>query len=154
MAGVFPAGWKTGRSICSIPERPRWPGRAEMPDQPRWRDHLLLVCSVAVGLIFGVSGLQKLFYLDVPAGEFAVWGYPRWLLFAVGAAELLGALLLQRARWRVLGAWMLSGVVVAAAYTHLRHVEYAAMWRPVILGAMLVLILWLVRRGGAVDPAG
>ncbi|MDH3894729.1 MAG: DoxX family protein, partial [Chromatiales bacterium] len=66
-----------------------------MPDQPRWRDHLLLVCSVAVGLIFGVSGLQKLFYLDVPAGEFAVWGYPRWLLFAVGAAELLGALLLQ-----------------------------------------------------------
>jgi len=63
-------------------------------------------------------------------------------------------LLLQRARWRVLGAWMLSGVVVAAAYTHLRHVEYAAMWRPVILGAMLVLILWLVRRGGAVDPAG
>ncbi|MGD9341157.1 MAG: DoxX family protein [Chromatiales bacterium] len=125
-----------------------------MPDQPRWRDHLLLVCSVAVGLVFGVSGLQKLFYLDVPAGEFAVWGYPRWLLFAVGAAELLGALLLQRARWRVLGAWMLSGVVVAAAYTHLRHVEYAAMWRPVILGAMLVLILWLVRRGGAVDPAG
>ncbi len=125
-----------------------------MAERLRWRDHLLLACCIAVGLLFGVSGLQKLFYLDVPAGEFAVWGYSRWFLFAVGAAEVLGALLLQRARGRIAGVWILAVIVVGATYTHLRHFEFAALWRPAILGALLVVILWLARRSGASGSAG
>ncbi len=115
-------------------------------ERGRWSDHLLLAVCVATGLIFGVSGLQKLFYLEVPAGEFAVWGYPRWLLFAVGAAELVGALALFSSGRRIAGVLILTGIVIAAGYTHLRHLEYVAMWRPLILGGMLGLIYWLSRR--------
>ncbi len=125
-----------------------------MAERARWADHLQLLCCIAIGLTFGVSGLQKLFYMDVPAGEFAVWGYSRWFLFAVGAAEVVGALLLQRAGGRLAGVSILAGIVVGAAYTHLRHLEYAAMWRPVILGALLVLIVWLSRRGGTAPGSG
>ena len=107
---------------------------------------LLPAICVAVGLVFGVSGLQKLFYLEVPAGEFAVWGYPRWFLFVVGATEFSGAILLQTTRRRLAGVAILSAVIAGATLTHLRHLEYVAMWRPFILATLLAAIVWLTRR--------
>jgi uncharacterized membrane protein YphA (DoxX/SURF4 family) len=112
---------------------------APLPQWLVWARTLAVLACVAG---FAVSGSGKLLDQEVPAIEFAVWGYPRWMLFAVGALELAGAVLLLRPEQRWLGALCLGVVVAGAALTHLRHAEYLALWRPLVF-AVLVLIALL-----------
>ncbi|WFO09863.1 DoxX family protein [Edwardsiella ictaluri] len=50
-------------------------------------------------MIFLASGVAKLAGLGFEQAAFARWGYPLWFMYAVGAAETLGALgLLSRLR--------------------------------------------------------
>lgn len=102
-----------------------------------WSSLALLLVRLVTTSGFAVSGLTKLAGAEVPAIEFAIWGYPGWLLYVVGAMELGGALALWHPRWARTGLAMLAAVVLGAAATHVNFQEWSALQRPAAFGALL-----------------
>jgi uncharacterized membrane protein YphA (DoxX/SURF4 family) len=80
------------------------------------------------------------------AANFARWGFPRWFMTCVGAAEVLGGLGLAVPAAANAAAAGLVLLMVGAAATHLRHREYAASVPALALLALLGALLAL---GGA-----
>lgn len=98
-------------------------------------------------LVFVASGAGKLAASTRLVEGFLAWGYPLWFMYAVGAAEVIGGVLLLMPERRVLGAPLLFwgsatlGLIMAGAVgTHLMHSEYGALALP---AALLGLVLWL-----------
>lgn len=115
-----------------------------MPGGTRWSSLALLLVRLVTSAGFAVSGLVKLAGAEVPAIEFAVWGYPGWFLYVVGAMEVGGALALWHPRWSRTGLALLAAVVLGAVATHVNFREWTALQRPAAFAALLG---YLVLRG-------
>lgn len=74
-----------------------------------------------VGLGFGVAGASKLLAVRPQAELFESWGWPKQSMQVIGAAELVGALLLVTGRTQKVGAALLtttSGCVLQHEIAH------------------------------------
>lgn len=99
--------------------------------------------SVLLSVAFVSSGLPKLLNEEVAAIEFAVWGFPHWLLYVVGAAECLGALAILNRRTLRWGVGLLALVVCGAIATHLNFGEWKALQQSIAFAVTLAAVaLW------------
>ena len=93
-----------------------------------------------LSIIFCLRQLQKIFGAEVTVGHFREWGYGNWLVTAVAAMELIGAILLLFPVTATSGALLLSLVMAGATYTLISH----EVWRTsAITIATLLLLLGL-----------
>lgn len=77
--------------------------------------------------IFLLSGGAKLAGLPFEIAAFERWGYPLWFMYAIGAAEVAGALALAINFLRHLAAPALSLLMLGAIGTHILHAEWPMM---------------------------
>ncbi len=101
-----------------------------------WLLAWVLLWSAALNL-YGPSFVRE---------EFAAWGYPMWMRWAVGATEIVSAALMLGSAPQLgaaLAACVLLGVLISLARAKL----WLRMEYPVVLLALVVLILISPQRG-------
>jgi uncharacterized membrane protein YphA (DoxX/SURF4 family) len=82
-------------------------------------NHLLLVLTIIVSLIFIFAGSMKVQANWIMVFMFENrYDYPLWFMFFIGWAEIFGAISLWLKRWSMLGALGLTVIVSGAALTH------------------------------------
>jgi putative oxidoreductase len=92
---------------------------------------------IVVSFIFFVTGVTK-FTSPAWVTRFDAWGYPSWVRLAVGALEILCAILLwvpRSRRWAVL---VLLVIMTGAAITHGIHGEAPRMVVNALLACLLI----------------
>ena len=97
----------------------------------------LWLVSILEALAMGLAGLSK-FTGGRWQGLFALWGYPVWFSYVVGATEVVGALCLLVPSLAVRAALMLSVIMISATITLLTHPGPLGWITPVI--HLLILI--------------
>jgi uncharacterized membrane protein YphA (DoxX/SURF4 family) len=109
------------------------------------RNVIAWVLQVLLGLVFILSGVNKLTNLSVSTTIFESMGLPSLLAYVVGGAELLGGvgLLIPRlARWAALG---LLPIMVGAVFLHATAIPGGlANGIPAIVCLVLLgVLVWL-----------
>ena len=102
------------------------------------------VGSVVVFALVGLSGVSK--FLQ-PSGwnmHFERWGLPAALVPVVGAAEIVGCLLLLVPKTSPMGGFVVAVVMLGATITHLMNGE--AIRVPITLALMAIAIAIAVYR--------
>ncbi|MDA8021357.1 MAG: DoxX family protein [Thermoanaerobaculia bacterium] len=108
----------------------------------RARSIVSWIVAVLVGLMFIAAGVGKFQMSEAFASRFEAWGYPAGLSPIVGAAELVGGLMVLIPATAVYGAGIIAVVMVGATYTHLATGIGSPM--SALIGLTLALILiWL-----------
>ncbi|MCF4127589.1 DoxX family protein [Methylobacterium sp. SyP6R] len=112
----------------------------------------LLLRGLLTAIFVAAAGMK---FAAVPfeVAGFARFGYPLWFMYAVGAAQLLGAVLLWGRATVGYGALLLAAVMVGAAFSHLRAGDPIVMAVPALVLLGLLLGLAYARRGEVI-PAG
>ncbi|MEH3148242.1 MAG: DoxX family protein [Methylobacterium frigidaeris] len=87
--------------------------------------------------LFVVAAGMKFAATEFEVSGFTRFGYPLWFMYAVGAAQLLGAVLLWCRGMVAPGALLLTAVMAGAAMSHLR----AGDPLPMALPALVLLVL-------------
>lgn len=101
---------------------------------------ILWIATIGVGGLFLVSGVMKLSGAQEAADMMAHYGYPEWFLYLIGAAEVVGAVLLFIPRVSSLGALTLGGIMFGAIFTHMAHFEWMGMGFTALLFGLLVMV--------------
>ena len=119
----------------------------------------MLLSRLALGQVFILTGWAKLHDIAGTAKNFEKWGFPLPELNATlaGTVELVGGCLLVVGLFTRVGAALLSmTMLVALVKVHAGQVRAALAWAPdeditgIIAFVYLVMLLWLVGRGGGV----
>jgi len=96
-------------------------------------------------VIFTAVGLPKVLSDANWVRMFSGWGYPHWMLIAVGLSEMIGGWALLHPKTAKYGAAVLAVMMLGACYTHIAAQDGGAM-RPVIplllIGATAGLGIW------------
>lgn len=90
-----------------------------------------------LAFIFLASGGAKLAGLDFEIEAFQRWGYPLWFMYATGAFEVLGAILLLVRRTMTPTAAVLAAFMIGAVGTHVVHRE----WGMLAVAGMIMILL-------------
>jgi uncharacterized membrane protein YphA (DoxX/SURF4 family) len=117
--------------------------------RPSWRSILLSVVTILLALIYLRTGLPKLAGSNAWIRMFERWGYPDWLLLAVGTVEVAGAVLLLMPRTALYGAAALGAVMLGALYTHATEGAWAQCAVPLVLLCLLAAVAGVRRRKAA-----
>ena len=100
------------------------------------------IIVVILALIFFASGAAKLAGLDFEIEAFQRWGYPLWFMYATGAFEVLGAILLVVSRTSAAAAATLAAFMVGALGTHVMHAEWGMLAVAAILMGLAARHAW------------
>lgn len=103
-----------------------------------WRQ----VLPLALAAFFVVGSLSNIFAPASIYEEYLRWGYPHWFHFVTGSLELTTAILLARARTRLLGAALGFIVMSAALATVLFHGEYGHGVLPLVVATLSTVVGW------------
>lgn len=103
---------------------------------------LLWIVTLLFAFVFLMVGVTKLTQNPAVLEQFAGWGYPTWFLLAIGAAEVLGALLLVWPRTAKFGAYLLIPIMAGAIFTHIR----AGEWPNPLFNALFAAGLYWIAR--------
>ena len=117
----------------------------------RLRSIALWILQFLLAALFAVQGMIKLSGSPTWVARFSGWGFPDHLYFAVGFAELIGAIALLIPRLAKFGSLLLIVVMAGATVTHAIHRERQVITTLVLL-ALLAIILYM-RRGAAARPS-
>ncbi|KMO33003.1 DoxX family protein [Methylobacterium variabile] len=98
-------------------------------------------------VVFVAAAGMKFAAVPFEVAGFARFGYPLWFMYAVGAAQLVGAALLWGRGTVAHGAVLLAAVMVGAAGSHLRAGDPVAMALPALVLLGLLAGLAYARRG-------
>jgi uncharacterized membrane protein YphA (DoxX/SURF4 family) len=79
----------------------------------------VLTVAVAVGLL--LAGATKFTASETWIGLFEGWSYPAWFSYAVGAVEVVGALVLVVPRYSTYAAGVLMLIMAGAIFTLLTN---------------------------------
>jgi hypothetical protein len=111
------------------------------------------VLPLVLAAFFVVGSLSNLLAPGSIYEEYLKWGYPRWFHFVTGAFELTAAILLFRARTRVLGSALGCTVMLAALATVIIHGEYGHAVPPLVAATLSLVVGWLSWRKRVALPA-
>ncbi|TNC13501.1 DoxX family protein [Methylobacterium terricola] len=111
------------------------------------RPRISLMVRGLLTAIFLVAAGMKLAAVPFEVEGFARFGYPLWFMYAVGAAQALGAGLLWRRGTAAHGALLLAAIMVGAVASHLRAGDAVAMALPALVLLGLAAGLAYARRG-------
>lgn len=109
----------------------------------------MAMLQAALAALFFGAGVAKLSGMPAVVAFFDAAGIGRWCRYAVGAAEILGALLLLTPRLSGVGALLLCGIMVGAVVTEGVIVGTSPLV-PFAVLMVLALVAWLRRS----DTAG
>ena len=98
-----------------------------------------------LALAFTMAGATKLTDNPMMAESFANWGYSGWFMYAVGSAEIAGAIAVLIPRIAAFGGLWLAAVMTGALGTHFVNAEYVE-WIPAGVLLALSLTLAFLRR--------
>lgn len=104
-----------------------------------WRQ----VLPLALAAFFVVGSLTNIIAPRSIIEEYLKWGYPHWFHFVTGSLELMTALLLVRARTRLLGSVLGSTVMLAALATVTFHGEYGHGIPPLVAATLSIVVGWI-----------
>jgi hypothetical protein len=106
----------------------------------------------ALAAFFVVGSLTNIFAPGSIYEEYLKWGYPRWFHFLTGSLELIAAILLFRARSRLLGSALGCTVMLAALATVIIHGEYGHAVPPLIVATVSLVVGWMTWRKRIASP--
>lgn len=95
--------------------------------------------------MLGASGAFKIAGVQSMADNYANWGYPAFMLFVVGAAELLGVILLLLPKTASFASGWLGLIMVGAITTHVMAGEWGGSIVPMVLFGLLTVVGWAHR---------
>jgi hypothetical protein len=103
---------------------------------------VLWTATVLSGLGIGVVGAAKFGNAREWERLFVGWGYPAWMSFVIGVAEIIGAVALFIPRFAFVGVAVLGTVMLGALVTLLLHRGGPMGWggTPVIHLALLSIV--------------
>ena len=101
--------------------------------------------SALLALAFTMAGATKLTGNPMMAESFANWGYSGWFMYAVGSAEIAGAIAVLIPRIAAFGGLWLAAMMTGALGTHFVNAEYVE-WIPAGVLLALSLTLAFLRR--------
>ena len=96
--------------------------------------------SRLLAVMFLIAGITKLLGSERDIRHFEAWGYPDWLRYVVGSAEVVSAVLLLIPRVSNFGAAGISITLLWAAYTFLVRVPEES-WRALPTLTILVIVV-------------
>lgn len=102
---------------------------------------------VLLTAVFVVAAGMKLTASEFEVSGFARFGYSPWFMYAVGVAQILGAVLLWMRGYVAHGALLLAALMVGGVVSHLRAGDPVLMAVPALLLLCLLCILAYARRG-------
>lgn len=111
----------------------------------RYKELTVLMVSIMLAGAFILAGGMKLIGSADMIASFARWGYGPTFMYAVGAFEVLCALLLLIPRTNFVGAAGIALVMAGAIWTHVTHAEYTVIVVPFVLLAMAAWTAWTTR---------
>ncbi|MFC5582057.1 DoxX family protein [Rhodanobacter terrae] len=101
------------------------------------------VLPLALAAFFVVGSLSNIIAPGSIYAEYLKWGYPRWFHFVTGSLELTAAILLFRARSRLLGSALGCAVMCAALATVIIHGEYGHAVPPLVVAIGSLVVGWI-----------
>lgn len=113
--------------------------------QSKGKTILTWIAQVLLALLFVAAALGKLASNPQWVERFRDYGYTDTFRLLIGSLEVAGALGLLIPRTAGYAALGLLGIMVGASVTHLTHHEAAQLWRPIVFGVLLVVVV-LIRR--------
>jgi len=102
------------------------------------------IIAVLLALAFLGAGAAKLTSQPMMVAQFALFGLPSWFLYVTGAIEFVSAILLLIPRTTVVGAGLITCVMIGALIAHLTHGQAAMIGAPLGL-LILAAILFRLR---------
>lgn len=96
---------------------------------------------LGAALMFGL-GAAKFVAASAAVSLFASLSLPSWSMYAVGAVEIFGAILLTMPRGRGVGALIFSSLMLGAVGMHAAEGQWVAMIAPAVLFAFFATLLW------------
>ena len=100
-----------------------------------------LVLRVVLAGFFVLMAVRNLSGDTGMADDFARWGYPSWFRVLTAWLQIAGALALLYPPLVFAGAVLLSGVLMGAIATHLRHDPASSALSPLLFLALLLPLL-------------
>ncbi len=110
-----------------------------------WKEYVLLVLSVLLGLAFLGAGGSKLAGAQMHVDNFARWGYPPWFQYVTGLVEVVAAFLIVLPATRFYGAALLVCTMLGAVATHVMAGEGSMTGGPAVLLGLSALVAWAHR---------
>jgi hypothetical protein len=101
------------------------------------------VLPLVLATFFVVGSLSNIFAPGPIYEEYVKWGYPSWFHFVTGSLELTAAILLFRARTRLLGSALGFTVMLAALVTVIVHGEYGHAIPPLVAATFSLVVGWI-----------
>ena len=101
---------------------------------------LLWTVTILETLGMGLAGFTKFATPDIWTTNFASWGYPVWFTFAIGAAEMGGAILVLIPRLATYAAVLLAVIMVGALSTVIVHSSDLGVAGPIVHLVLLAII--------------
>ncbi|MEC9439662.1 MAG: DoxX family protein [Myxococcota bacterium] len=92
-----------------------------------------------------LSGITKFASTDLQQQLFSYLGLSPWMMYAVGALEIIGAVLLASSDTRDRGVLLLGGVMFGASTLHLMQGDVSLALLPMTLLSLLAMIAWGTR---------
>jgi hypothetical protein len=94
--------------------------------------------------LFG-AGITKLFGVETQIKNFQSWGYPVWLRFPIGLAEIVLAIGLLIPGYRKVTIYGIFIWTIVAVITHLQAGQAGMIAGPVFFSVFAAIILFLSR---------
>lgn len=107
-----------------------------------WRSTALGITSYMLALVFLGSGGAKVIGMEAQVDQFVRWGFPLGFMMAVGAAELLFAVLIAHPDTRFAASMGLLLIMAGAVGTHLSQGELGMAMVPLAYSALCAGLAW------------
>lgn len=104
------------------------------------------ILPAVLGVLFIAAGAIKFSTLEGSGATFTEFGFPAWMRFVIGGAEIAGGVGLFIPITRRLAGLGLAVIMAGAVFLHLRHGQVAEVMPAAVLLALLIVALILLGR--------
>jgi len=106
----------------------------------KWQSVSVSVLAVILALAFAGAGIAKLFSAPMMVAEFALFGYPQWFLYVVGALEVLSAIFFLLPRLRAVATAIVVCIMIGAIFSHVTHGQLGMAIGPLVLLVLAIAL--------------
>ena len=111
--------------------------------QAKWKDNVVRVVAMIVGLAFVASGAMKLAGVEEAAKRFQEFSYPLWFMYLIVAIEIGSGIAMVIPMLRFWGASLLICTMIGAIYSHAKIGEGAGeIIPPGVLLVLCAVVAW------------